>query len=114
MIWSGHVREMTDLDATARDMFMKVVWQVEQAIQSVMRPEKINLASLGNLTPHLHWHVIPRYVDDSHFPQPVWGTQQRTTPAAAIAKRRGMTDELRAAIVAACHGPHCETTKVVA
>jgi diadenosine tetraphosphate (Ap4A) HIT family hydrolase len=37
----------------------------------------MNLASLGNVTPHLHWHVIPRFADDSHFPQPVWGAAQR-------------------------------------
>jgi diadenosine tetraphosphate (Ap4A) HIT family hydrolase len=37
----------------------------------------MNLASLGNQTPHLHWHLIPRFTDDSHFPQPVWGPRQR-------------------------------------
>ena len=114
VVWSGHVREMTDLDVIARDTFMQVVWQVERAIRSVMRPEKINLASLGNLTPHLHWHVIPRYLDDSHFPQPVWGTQQRTAPAAAIGPRRGMINDLRAAIVAACNGSDDEITMGVA
>ena len=36
-----------------------------------------NLASLGNLVPHLHWHVIPRFASDSHYPQPIWGTRQR-------------------------------------
>jgi diadenosine tetraphosphate (Ap4A) HIT family hydrolase len=43
----------------------------------VMHPDKINLASLGNMTPHLHWHVIPRFKQDKHFPQPIWGVPQR-------------------------------------
>ena len=37
----------------------------------------INLASFGNRTPHVHWHVIPRYHDDAHFPDPVWGIARR-------------------------------------
>ena len=56
---------------------MTTVFAVEAAIREAMRPDKINLASLGNLTPHLHWHVIPRYTNDKHFPQPIWGIAQR-------------------------------------
>ena len=40
-------------------------------------PAKINLATLGNMVAHVHWHVIPRFADDPHFPQPVWGARQR-------------------------------------
>jgi diadenosine tetraphosphate (Ap4A) HIT family hydrolase len=50
---------------------------VEVALRECFRPEKINLASFGNVVPHLHWHLIPRYLDDRHFPQPVWGQAQR-------------------------------------
>jgi diadenosine tetraphosphate (Ap4A) HIT family hydrolase len=50
---------------------------VERALRAVMQPHKINVASLGNLTPHLHWHVIPRYEDDPHFPRPVWAERLR-------------------------------------
>jgi diadenosine tetraphosphate (Ap4A) HIT family hydrolase len=46
-----------------------------------VRPDKINLASLGNVVPHLHWHVIPRWRDDSHFPAPIWATAKRAVPA---------------------------------
>jgi diadenosine tetraphosphate (Ap4A) HIT family hydrolase len=42
-----------------------------------LRPEKINLASLGNQVPHLHWHVIARFSDDAHFPGPIWASPQR-------------------------------------
>ncbi len=44
----------------------------------LLRPAKINLASLGNVVPHLHWHVVARFEWDSHFPQPIWASAQRS------------------------------------
>ena len=77
VIWKQHVREMTDLTVDERQHLMAVTLAVEQAVRQVLSPDKINLASLGNVTPHLHWHVIPRYTDDRHFPNPIWGQTQR-------------------------------------
>ena len=68
---------MTDLAAANRAHLMHVVYAVESALRARLTPTKMNLASLGNATPHLHWHVIPRFADDTHFPQPVWGPRQR-------------------------------------
>jgi diadenosine tetraphosphate (Ap4A) HIT family hydrolase len=96
VIWRDHAREMTDLNELDRMLVMDVLWQVEQVVREVMQPEKINLASFGNLVPHLHWHVIPRYTDDMHFPQPVWGQPQRTPQPAALQVRRERLDALRA------------------
>ena len=64
---------MTDLAPNERARMMKIVFAVETAIREVIRPDKINLASLGNKTPHLHWHIIPRFSDDKHFPNSHWG-----------------------------------------
>jgi diadenosine tetraphosphate (Ap4A) HIT family hydrolase len=58
---------------------------VEAALRQIMHPHKVNLASLGNLTPHLHWHVIPRFRDDPHFPQSIWSSRQRKSRRAAPA-----------------------------
>jgi len=55
----------------------EVVMATEAALRSALHPDKINLASFGNMVPHLHWHVIPRYRDDRHFPESVWGSAQR-------------------------------------
>jgi diadenosine tetraphosphate (Ap4A) HIT family hydrolase len=77
VIWQQHVKEMTDLSETDRVHFMAVVFAVEQVLRESMHPDKINLASLGNQVPHLHWHVIPRFADDAHFPDPVWATRKR-------------------------------------
>ena len=67
VIWNAHVREMTDLAPADREQLMRIVFRVEAALRALLEPHKINLASLGNLVPHLHWHVVPRFTDDSHF-----------------------------------------------
>lgn len=77
VIWNAHVSEMTDLDTGDRDHLMRVVWATESVLRAQLAPDKMNLACLGNVVPHLHWHVIPRFADDSHFPQTVWGARQR-------------------------------------
>ncbi|MBE5529542.1 HIT family hydrolase [Laribacter hongkongensis] len=77
VIWRGHVREMTDLSAPDRAYLMDWVFRTEAALRTVLAPDKINLASLGNVVPHLHWHVIPRFADDAHFPAPVWVARAR-------------------------------------
>lgn len=77
VIWHAHVREMTDLADTERSHLMRVVFAVEETLRNLLRPDKVNLASLGNAVPHIHWHVIPRYRDDSHFPGPIWATPLR-------------------------------------
>lgn len=77
VIWNEHVKEMTDLTPQMRTELMDTVFAVESAVREVMLPDKINLASMGNMVPHLHWHVIPRYTDDTHFPNPIWAAPLR-------------------------------------
>ena len=68
---------------------MDVVLATERALRMIVEPDKINLASLGNLVPHLHWHVIPRWRDDSHFPAPIWAAAQRSAkPRPAVGGAR--------------------------
>lgn len=77
VIWNTHVKEMTDLDAGGRAHVMRVVLAVEAVLRDVLHPHKINLASLGNMAPHVHWHIIPRFTDDPHFPQSIWSVHER-------------------------------------
>lgn len=93
VIWHTHVAEMTDLTAPEQRHLLNVVLATEAALRSLMRPDKINLASLGNVVPHLHWHVIPRFADDRHFPQPIWANAQREGAArpAPLPERLGAT-----------------------
>ncbi|MES2128577.1 MAG: HIT family protein [Pseudomonadota bacterium] len=99
VIWNAHVKEMSDLSGADRMVLMDAVWHVELAVREVMEPGKVNVASLGNMTPHLHWHVIPRFADDAHFPNPVWAAAVRTTDEPILAARRALLPQLTAAIM---------------
>jgi diadenosine tetraphosphate (Ap4A) HIT family hydrolase len=98
VVWKEHVREMTELGDDERQRLMRTVFAVELAQREVLAPLKINLASLGNMTPHLHWHVIARFSDDLHYPQPVWGAPQRTPDDQTLQARRGLVGRLREVI----------------
>ncbi|MGY1488906.1 HIT family protein [Methylobacillus pratensis] len=105
VILNRHVKEMSDLRPADRDHLMLVVFAVEEAVREVMRPDKINLASLGNMTPHVHWHVIPRYKRDRHFPNPIWGEAKRESLPQAL--DQGSSEALKKAIsVRLDHGEH--------
>ncbi|MEK8030165.1 HIT family protein [Ideonella sp. DXS29W] len=77
VIWRDHVAELSDLSDDDRAHCLAAVVAVEAALRAALAPTKINLAALGNMVPHLHWHVIARFDWDSHFPQPIWGARQR-------------------------------------
>lgn len=77
VIWREHVAEMSDLAEADRQHVMRVVLAVESALRTQVKPDKINLASLGNQVPHLHWHVIARFQDDRHFPDSIWAVPRR-------------------------------------
>lgn len=97
VVWRAHVAELSDLTADQRRHLLDVVAAVERVLRAAVRPDKINLASLGNLVPHLHWHVIPRWRDDSHFPAPIWAPAARPVPQ----RPQPGSDALRAAFHAA-------------
>lgn len=88
VIWNEHVVEMTDLEILPRNDFMRAVYFVEESVRQMMNPDKINLASLGNVVPHLHWHIIPRWLDDSYFPLPIWGQRQREISSEKVSQRQ--------------------------
>jgi len=98
VVWNEHVREMSDLPDADRLLLNEAVFKLEQAVREAMQPLKVNVASLGNVVPHLHWHVIPRYADDAHFPAPVWAQAVRETPADVLEQRRALITELKQAI----------------
>lgn len=105
VIWNEHVREWSDLDEAARARLLHVLFLVERAIRQELAPDKMNLASLGNQVPHLHWHLVPRYRDDAHFPQPIWAAQRREPDAAALELRRARLPALWKTIACTLSGP---------
>jgi len=77
VVWRAHVREWTDLSLAHQAEVLGVVDGVERVLRAALAPAKINLASLGNMTPHLHWHVIARFEWDSRWPAPIWAPAAR-------------------------------------
>ena len=96
VVWNAHVAEFSDLAAADRVYCMEAVTLVEQALRQHLSPTKINIAALGNMVPHLHWHVIARFDWDCHFPAPVWAAAQRPSPAAQEAAVRALLPALEA------------------
>jgi diadenosine tetraphosphate (Ap4A) HIT family hydrolase len=86
LVWNEHVREFSQLPAPHRAECLETVVQVETLLLRHLRPTKVNLASLGNAVPHLHWHVVARFDWDSHFPGSVWAQAQRVPPAERLAE----------------------------
>jgi diadenosine tetraphosphate (Ap4A) HIT family hydrolase len=98
VISNRHAEEVSDLAANEQSHMFAVVMAAEMAIRKVQRPDKINLASLGNVVAHVHWHVIPRWIDDSHFPGPIWATAKRTAPSRQGVNKAALYDALELAL----------------
>lgn len=94
LVHREHVAEMSDLAASERARCLELLVGIEQILREVLRPTKINLASLGNMVPHLHWHVIARFDWDSHFPHPVWASRQRPDDPTRLARLRTSLSEV--------------------
>ncbi|RDI26313.1 diadenosine tetraphosphate (Ap4A) HIT family hydrolase [Pseudacidovorax intermedius] len=94
VVWTAHVAEFSDLSDDERAECMRVVVAVERALRDALAPAKMNVATLGNMVPHLHWHVISRFDWDSHFPSPVWAEARR---ARDMVREQGVQARLPAA-----------------
>ena len=98
VVWNDHVPEFSDLSGEERSECMDVVVAVETLIRQHLQPTKVNIASLGNAVPHVHWHVIARFDWDSHFPGAVWAAAQRPVDeqriAGVLARRSALENDL--------------------
>jgi len=70
-------KEFSDAPMEVRMEIFRVMDIVEREMIAFFHPTKINLASFGNYLPHLHWHVMARFEEDSYYPEPMWGEKQR-------------------------------------
>lgn len=98
VVWNDHAAEMTDLPPPARLRLLDVVLAVESAMRAVLRPRKVNLASLGNAVPHLHWHVVPRFADDARFPGSPWSAPAAPAGPGAEAQAAASAEARRQAV----------------
>ena len=66
-----------------RDAVMAEVSSVAAALYSAFTPAKINYELLGNMVPHMHWHVVPRFTADPLWPRPIWSEPHQPLELAA-------------------------------
>lgn len=71
------IKEFSECTATEKTEIFRIIDIVEKSMLNYFDADKVNIASFGNLLPHVHWHVMARFEGDSYFPEPMWGTQQR-------------------------------------
>jgi len=67
-----HVTELFHLEPAVRQEVMEEVSRVAEALAEVYRPTKMNYELLGNMVPHMHWHLVPRFAGDPLWPRPIW------------------------------------------
>ena len=107
---SRHVARIDQLSRPEWSSLAGDLFTAQQAVSRVVKPDHMNVESLGNVVPHLHWHIIPRYVGD-----PMWGTPVWQVPLDSMPDRR-LPDEERAALIAqlqkALSGPVTDMTGV--
>ena len=89
-------RELIDLDEGDQRSLLGEISAVGRAFEALLRPDKLNIAALGNVVPQLHVHLIARYTTDAAWPKPVWGQGERV--AYAEAARSARIAQLRTAL----------------
>ncbi|MDD3603346.1 MAG: HIT family protein [Sulfurovum sp.] len=70
-------KEMSEVPQEIKNEIYRLLDVIEKEMIAYYNPDKINIASFGNYLPHVHWHIMARFAQDSHFPEPMWGAKQR-------------------------------------
>jgi len=72
-----HAEELYELTDANRKKFLEDMSRVARALSGVLKPDKMNYELLGNGMPHLHWHLVPRYLNDPFWGRPIWSGNRR-------------------------------------
>jgi diadenosine tetraphosphate (Ap4A) HIT family hydrolase len=70
-------KEMSEVPIQTQLEIYTLLDIIEKEMIAYYNPSKINIASFGNYMPHVHWHIMARFAEDSYFPEPMWGKRQR-------------------------------------
>ena len=71
------LKEFSECNSETKMEILRALDIIEKEMISYFNPEKINIASFGNYVPHVHFHIMARFKEDSFFPEPMWGKMQR-------------------------------------
>ena len=93
-----HVTRMDELDEAEWRSLAADLRIAEQAVYRAFMPDHINVASIGQVVPHLHWHIIPRYRNDPRWGGPIWMTTPEEMPVVRLADSEyaELAEQLRA------------------
>jgi diadenosine tetraphosphate (Ap4A) HIT family hydrolase len=80
-----HATRLDQLTSSEWAAYAADLHRVVTAIIRVCRPDHVNVESLGNVMPHLHWHVTPRYKDDGRWGAPIWAADLKQQPQRRLA-----------------------------
>lgn len=72
-----NIKEFSQCDEKTKLEILKYLDLIEKEMLSYFKCDKINIASFGNYVPHVHFHIMARFKEDSYFPEPMWGKKQR-------------------------------------
>lgn len=104
LIAKSPASDLEDLPRPDRQKFLLEMMMLSEAIASAVRPHKMNLESLGNQVPHLHWHLFPRQLEEPGRLLPVWVTlpapEQLDSYRFSAARHGTLRDSIRAALLA--------------
>jgi diadenosine tetraphosphate (Ap4A) HIT family hydrolase len=101
LVYDGpHATRLDQLPPDAATAFMSDLLRVQRAIVEVLKPDHVNLELLGNVIPHLHWHIVPRYKTDPRWGSPIWMTDERAMPRVLLSEvaRASLIGSLRSAL----------------
>lgn len=92
-----HRKEFSHCSREERMMIFDTLDLIEKEMLTYFKPEKINIAAFGNMLPRVHWHIMARFVNDSYFPEPMWGVKQREGDA-KVAPMEPFIENLKAVL----------------
>jgi diadenosine tetraphosphate (Ap4A) HIT family hydrolase len=72
-----NIKEFSECTSEEKLEIFRIIDITEKSMLTYFNADKINIASFGNMLPHVHWHIMARFKNDSHFPEPMWGQKQR-------------------------------------
>ena len=65
-------KELSQIPKSLQLEMFELIEKIELTLIKVYNPDKVNIASFGNMLPHMHWHIIARFKDDPYFPNTTW------------------------------------------
>jgi diadenosine tetraphosphate (Ap4A) HIT family hydrolase len=83
---TSHVVGLENLPTAEYNLLMSDLHRAATAISSACQPNLMNYVSLGNVVPHLHWHLVPRYESDPRWGRPIYTSDPSDMPVTTISE----------------------------